>query len=441
MAKQCSSKGRAIPKTETAVELTKPPARLWEERLFKNTYVRHGKSREVKGWAVRFQFQGVRKTFSLQHDDRRLAGAEARDIHEALKAEGWEAARQVHRSRTAPHALALQVEDGLAKANVDYWKPRLIRRKYTEPLQAGSGRFLSVRIGDESTQHWFPLGTEDEGAAAAKALEIHRTLQEEGWGKACGSFPREITVAIFWAVSPVAVTYSTIYTHVGNRPGVPAGIAAQRKGRHRTVAIIESDRGIQRALAYWLERQGVRCLVASGEDDDVRETLRARPPQLLLFNRALAGSVDLMQDLRRRLPQLSVFAYDIAEHIDQIFSSLTGVKAGYIFRRRVPSELLEPVRGVLRQLSFSSEEVAQHIKEYFGNLFSPGLPVGGNPRLANLTSRELEVLNLLSKGSVDKEIAEVLRISVWTVHSHLKKIYDKLQVHTRTEAVLKYLEK
>ena len=84
-------------------------------------------------------------------------------------------------------------------------------------------------------------------------------------------------------------------------------------------------------------------------------------PDLLFFNRALPGSAtdNLMQYLKARTPDLTAFSYAIAEHIDQIFISLTGVKAGYIFRRRVPGALLEPVQDALRQEKFSAELTAQ----------------------------------------------------------------------------------
>ena len=63
------------------------------------------------------------------------------------------------------------------------------------------------------------------------------------------------------------------------------------------------------------------------------------------------------------------------------------------------------------------------------------------PGLTRLTAREQEILNCVSKGFLDKEIAGALRISIWTVHNHLKQVYKKLNVHTRTEAVMKYLQK
>ena len=443
MAKQCASNYSPPQVNLPPSVLALPPLpRPWEDRVFKNTYVRHGQRKEVKAWAVRIQFHGIRKTFSLKAADRAVAAVEAREIHDLILSQGWEVALQWHRVRRMPQLAVNVTGDDLAREDVAYWKPRLIRRKYTEPLHPPSTRALSVRIGDETIQYWFPLGTDAEEPAAAKALEIYRTLRAEGWQSVCRKFPREVTVAIFWAVSPVAVTYTTFYTLVGDDPEISVPMRNAREPR-RNVAVIEPDVGIRRALAFWLDRQpGLRCVMAAGELDAVFDLAGANRPDLLLVNREMPGpsTEDLTQRLKTKLPGLPVFAYAISEHIDQIFISLSGVKAGYIFHRRVPSELLEPVQGALRE-TFSADEVAQQIRAYFGGLFGAGLSVGGNPRIGNLTSRELEVLNLLTRGCVDKEIGDILRISVWTVHSHLKKIYEKLQVHTRTEAVLKFLEK
>jgi DNA-binding NarL/FixJ family response regulator len=422
-------------------------ARAWERRVFKNTYVRDGQTKEVRGWAVRLQLQGTRKTFSLSPVARRAAAAEARQIHYTLLTQGWDAAMNLHRSLRLPEALPASANArNASKDQPLYWNQRLMRRKYTEHVQSDARGALSVRIGDETNQFWFPLGTESEADAARRALEIYRALQSEGWPSVCGKYPREITIAIFWVVNPVAVTYTTVHTIVGGiRELRPPETAATTPQPCRRVAVIEPDPSIQMALKFWLDRQpGIRCVLTAERMGNVLEANGAAGrPELLLFNRALppAATTALMQTLKERLPDLPVFAYAISEDIDQIFISLSGVKAGYIFRRRIPGELLEPVRGALSAEKFSVKHVAHHVRNYFSNLFESGGPIGGSPRIANLTAREGEILNLLSKGCVDKEIAEALRISVWTVHTHLRKIYEKLQVHTRTEAVVKYLGK
>src|SRR5689334_18010476 len=123
MAKQCPS--------------TPGKARLWERRIFKNTYVRNGQTREVRGWAVRLQWQGTRKTFSLRQPGRRAAAAEARQIHETLLRQGWDAALRLHRSFRFPEMTGAQsASDQALKEQPLYWNQRLMKRKYTEHLSA-----------------------------------------------------------------------------------------------------------------------------------------------------------------------------------------------------------------------------------------------------------------------------------------------------------------
>ena len=165
-------------------------------------------------------------------------------------------------------------------------------------------------------------------------------------------------------------------------------------------------------------------------------------PDLLLVNRTLPELpvAEFFDRMKKHWPDLTAFTYGIYQDSDHIFITLSGVTAGYIFRRRKPHELFEPIRGALRQRVLSAREVSLQIRDYFQSLFgfSPG---DEPPGLPSLTAREQEILNHVSKGFLDKEIAGALSISVWTVHNHLKHIYEKLNVHTRTEAVLKYLQK
>ena len=87
-----------------------------------------------------------------------------------------------------------------------------------------------------------------------------------------------------------------------------------------------------------------------------------------------------------------------------------------------------------------TEDFLLRVKYYFQELLQLHSS-HDNSELAKLTRREREVLELLSKGCVDKEIAQAMGISVWTVHGHIKKIFKRLNVRTRTEAVIRYLEK
>jgi len=129
------------------------------------------------------------------------------------------------------------------------------------------------------------------------------------------------------------------------------------------------------------------------------------------------------------------------EDSDQLFKATPGGASGYILKRTSPERLLEPIVGVLKDGDLSPDRIAVHVRRYFQSLVESLSSLESARDMARLTPRERDILNLLSKGSLDKEIAESLRISLWTVHGHLKNIYDKLGVHTRTEAAVRYLQK
>src|SRR5439155_8821841 len=79
--------------------------------------------------------------------------------------------------------------------DADYWKGRLIHRKYPEPSHSQRAREFSVRIEQARTSHYFPLGTSDESAAAARAIRIYQMVVNEGWASAKARFPRELSLA------------------------------------------------------------------------------------------------------------------------------------------------------------------------------------------------------------------------------------------------------
>jgi DNA-binding NarL/FixJ family response regulator len=123
-----------------------------------------------------------------------------------------------------------------------------------------------------------------------------------------------------------------------------------------------------------------------------------------------------------------------------MFVSTPGGAEGYLLKRVNPSNLLDPVLQVGKIYEASAEDHFTAVRLFFKSLLRPRTGQNADA-LAKLTKRENEVLLLLSKGCVDKEIAQAMSISVWTVHGHIKKIFERLSVRTRTEAVIRYLEK
>ena len=331
----------------------------------------------------------------------------------------------------------------LPKTDARYWQQHLTHRKYTNLARSTSGNEYSARVAHDGVSHFFPLGSEDEAPAAARALEIYLLVTNQGWREVFERFPREITVAIFWAASPVACTYTTVFTEV-NSPVPEATDRRAIQKNSRTVFIIEPEEGVQNALVLWINRQpGFRCRRAFASAKAALDQIRRNAPDLLLINRNLpdlAGG-DCAGRLQTRFATLPIFNFGIYEESDQIFHSLTGVNAGYFLRRRPPLEMFDPVGAARHEKTFSLESIAHHIRKYFRSLFDVPPPRGEFQTFENLTQREHEIMTCLSRGYQDKKIADALKISVWTVHGHLKNVFEKLRVRTRTEAVIKYLQK
>jgi DNA-binding NarL/FixJ family response regulator len=163
--------------------------------------------------------------------------------------------------------------------------------------------------------------------------------------------------------------------------------------------------------------------------------------QLALVNRNTPEIADAGFRLHRIMPPLPVVFFTTYEDSDQLFKATPGGASAYLLRRTLPERLLEPIADAVNDKLLTRERVAACVRGYFHSV-TVGLSVEDSVQeMGNLTHRENEILNLLTKAHADKEIAGALGISVWTVHGHLKRIFEKLGVHTRTEAAIKYLHK
>ena len=140
------------------------------------------------------------------------------------------------------------------------------------------------------------------------------------------------------------------------------------------------------------------------------------------------------------LPDIPALTYSVYADGDQMFVSTPGGAEGYLVKRVKPDRLLDPIANVATRPGSPKEDLLAAVKAYFQKLLqSPSLH--DRSALSKLTRRENEVLVLMSKGCVDKEIAHAMGISIWTVHGYIKSIFERLNVHTRTEAVVRFLEK
>jgi DNA-binding NarL/FixJ family response regulator len=403
----------------------------WEERLFRNEFNYKGKKRMVRAWSVKIQRFGRRRAFTLTHADREMAAAEACQIYRQINEHGWDAVKEGRwkvgtDSRWRGHH---SIGSTTLEAR---WKPRLIHRTYPEPARPQREPEFSVRIEHGHSRAIFPLGTGKVDEAEARARRIYGTVLNEGWAAANRRFARELSIALRWQDNPLAWTYTTIHTSPRNSPGQaesvgPAGTLS--------VALIEPDKGIQVALANGINQQaGFRCEMVS-EQLVIGELSRM---DLVLANHDLPeepGTPGLQQ-----LPSsLALICYSVFEDADELFKSTPGGSVVYMLNRTSPSRLFEPITEMGRPAS--RDRIASCVRSYFQRL-SGLLPSGTSSwEHARLTPREQQILEFLSKGDLVKEIADRLGISNWTVQGHIKSIFEKLDVHTRTEAVIKYLHK
>jgi DNA-binding NarL/FixJ family response regulator len=408
--------------------------------VFKNTFTYKGRLREVKRWCVKLQHEGTRRTFSLVAGTRAAAALEARTLYRILVEKGWNTELIPGRSRAHKFGHARAAQPSWRKTDPRHWQQRLLLRKHVSPVARTQGSEFSARFECAEASAYFPLGTLDQAAAARRALEIYQTILQEGWNAAQRQFARELTVAIHWANNPLAWTYATFHTCPnGESERSPTPALALRPASRWPVVLIEADPGIGHALAECLNQHpDFYCRAAFASLEQAPGALPRRSPHLVLLNHHLVVT-ESFRRLQSLAPDWPVVSYSVHEDSEQLFMATPGGATGYLLKRTSPDKILEPLVGAPAPPSL--DQIALWVRRYFQNLVT-SLPARDTaPELATLTEREQQVLSFLSKGYVDKEIADALRLSVWTVHGHVKNIFEKLSVHSRTEAVVKFLQK
>jgi DNA-binding NarL/FixJ family response regulator len=326
------------------------------------------------------------------------------------------------------------------RSDENYWKARLLRRRY-HFAAGGSEQDLAVWVDHDKMGFFFPLGTADEEKAAERACHIHQLALKQDWDVICRKFSRELIVSFEWCENPLMWTYTTIHTLIGEQFPLDSNEFAKYVNR-QCVFVVERDDGIRRALCWSISQQPQFIAVPCDSEDAFARALTLQKPNLVLFSRRLAGSLgrSFSGTISQLEPGVTTLTYSVHVDGDQMFGSTPGGAEGYLIQRVKPDRVLDPIRNVAHRPNLQVKDALTSVKTFFQALLQshsepeiPGLP--------KLSRREREVLTLLSKGLVDKEIAQSLRISVWTVHDYVKSLFERLNVHTRTEAVARFLEK
>jgi len=204
-----------------------------------------------------------------------------------------------------------------------------------------------------------------------------------------------------------------------------------------TVAIVEDNPDIRMGTSYILRNAPACQLFGEYETaEDLLESINGSPPDVVFMDIELPGmsGIEATALLKRTYPKIQVVMLSVFADDDNVFHAICAGASGYVAKPVMPAQLLDAVEHAFAGGTPISPHIARRMLEMFKEHVPP-------PRADyNLTSRELEVLIQLSDGSDYKTIAEKLFLSPYTVRAHIRNIYDKLHVHSKSEAVAKALK-
>jgi DNA-binding NarL/FixJ family response regulator len=201
------------------------------------------------------------------------------------------------------------------------------------------------------------------------------------------------------------------------------------------VSIVEDDAQARKILAGWITRaSGFRLAGDWGEAESALKLLPEKQPHVVLMDINLPGmsGVEAVKKLKPSLPTTQFVMLTVYEDADHIYSALAAGASGYLLKQTPKEELLRALEDVHRGGSPMTSNIARKVVQSFRQSSATASDGEG------LSPREQEVLDLLARGYLYKEIAERLNISVPTVNTYVRRIYEKLHVRSRGQAVAKY---
>jgi DNA-binding NarL/FixJ family response regulator len=214
-----------------------------------------------------------------------------------------------------------------------------------------------------------------------------------------------------------------------------------------TISIVEDNDKLRGTLAKVIGRaEGFKFVSDYASAEDALADLPKVKPDVVLMDINLPGmnGVECVRKLKAILPQTQVMMLTVYEDTENIFNALAAGANGYMLKRTPTKELIEAIREVHRGGSPMTTHIARMVVQSFQKpVAAAPQPATGNGggELSELSEREQQVLDLLAQGLIYKEIADKLNIGYETVHTYIRRIYEKLQVRTRTEAVAKFLQR
>ena len=208
-----------------------------------------------------------------------------------------------------------------------------------------------------------------------------------------------------------------------------------------TVGIVEDSAPFRSRLKQVIDASGdLQCTCTFASGAEAVAGLPAHSPSVVLMDLQLPDTTGVACTLQLKplVPRTEFMIFTVHEDSEQIFNALKAGASGYLLKRTPPDEILAAIRELHRGGSPMSSEIARKVVQSF-RAPAPAPRTAARAEIESLSPRQEEILRLLSQGHSVKEIADHIGLSVETVRSYLKVVYQKLHVRSRTEALLKYL--
>jgi DNA-binding NarL/FixJ family response regulator len=204
-----------------------------------------------------------------------------------------------------------------------------------------------------------------------------------------------------------------------------------------TVSIVEDDTPVRGILTDWIRSaDGFKCVGVHANAEDALGALPQEKPSVVLMDINLPGmsGIECVRRLKPQMMNTQFMMLTVYEDPDHIIKALSSGATGYMLKRTPRSELLDAVKDVHAGGSPMSSSIARKFVQSFQRFSSN---TAADPD--NLSPREREVFELVARGYHSKEIAKSLHVSLSTVHTHIRRIYKKLHVRSRSQAIAKFM--
>ncbi len=206
-----------------------------------------------------------------------------------------------------------------------------------------------------------------------------------------------------------------------------------------TIAIVDDSPDLRENIGGYLRAfPEFRCVNSYATAREAIDGIPKNPPDVVLMDINLGENatdgIECVRALKTLMPDILVVMLTVFEDAEKIFRALAAGASGYLLKRQRPEELLDAIREVMAGGAPMSTSIARKVVRSFQTPVAHG--AGAEP--SDLSHRELEVLQALSQGLAYKQIADQLDVSIHTVRNYIRRIYEKLHVRSRTEAVVKF---